>query len=74
MGKFLKEYMEQAPLSALSVSRGDSRVPDNQERLRAYRECVPQPLYNSYPWSKSVDFYVADVISRMAASIKVDTV
>ena len=73
MGKFLKEYMEQAPLSGLSVSRGDAPVPDNGERLRAYRECVPPPLYNNYPWSKSVDFYVADAISRMAASIKVST-
>lgn len=50
MGKFLKKYLRQAPLSYLSVTNDPNRIPDNHERLEAFRDCVRPSLHNSYPW------------------------
>jgi hypothetical protein len=48
--RFLKPYMQRAPLSGLSVTHGDAPVPTNRERLDALRSCLPPSLNNPYPW------------------------
>lgn len=46
---FLSAYRAAGPLSHLSLTR-DGANPDNAERLRQFRCCLPVSLRNAYPW------------------------
>ena len=47
--RFLAPYLARGPLSHLSVNRG-SQPMTNEQRLVAFRACVPVSLRNPFPW------------------------